>query len=63
MKYQNIYKDAECDKVGLPIPVFYPTKPSSYTKFLIHVVLSMGEFISEADLYTAAGSSVQLLKN
>ena len=56
-------KDAEYNKVGLPIPVFYPTKPSNYTKFLIHIVLSMGEFISEADLYTAAGSSVQLLKN
>ena len=50
-------------KVGVPIPVLYPVKPSNYNKFLLHIALSMGEFISEGDLYCNAGSSVQLLRN
>ena len=59
-----IYKRSKfSNKIGLPIPVFYPTKPSNHTKFLLHILLSMGEFISEGELYSNAGSSIQLLKN
>ena len=59
-----IYKRSKySSKIGLPIPFLYPTKPSNHTKFLLHIVLSMGEFISEGELYSNAGSSIQLLKN
>ena len=47
----------------LPIIVNQVAKPSSQTKFLLHIALSMGEFDNEAVLYSGAGSSQQLLQN
>jgi predicted GIY-YIG superfamily endonuclease len=51
---QSTFLDLDDGGVALPIIVYSNVKPCNASKFIIHLLLSMGHFVTERDMWTHA---------